>query len=157
MNYMDISYNNYANGFGVRCVLFVSGCNHDCPGCQNPETHDENAGTKFTDKQLNDILEYLKNDYVSGITFSGGDPLYPNNIEEVTNISNIIKEKFPNKSQWLYTGFTFDAVKDKDVIKNLDVIVTERYDRNLRKIKWAGSSNQHVYKLNNGCIVEDLR
>ncbi len=91
------------NGDGLRVVLWVAGCNHCCRECQNPITWDPNGGLPFTEKEENEIFSELEKSYVSGITFSGGDPLHPANISAVTRLAKKIRAKYPTKTIWLYT------------------------------------------------------
>ena len=92
------------NGDGLRVVLWVAGCNHCCRECQNPITWDPNGGLPFTEAEEAEIFTELDKDYIGGITFSGGDPLHPSNISTVTAFAKKIREKYPNKTIWLYTG-----------------------------------------------------
>lgn len=144
MNYHKIEKFSISNGTGVRCVLWCSGCSLNCYGCHNPETHDPNSGQLWTEESEKELFEALNHDYISGITFSGGHCLEPYNIETITELSKKIKEQFPKKTQWLYTGWTWDKVKDLEIMKYLDVVVDGPYIDNLRDItlKWMGSSNQ---------------
>ena len=150
MNYHKIDYDNMLNGEGLRAVLFVSGCTHHCHNCQNPQTWDKKSGKEFTKSVKNELIEYLKNDYVSGITFSGGDPLYIHNIREVSSLCEYIKTKLKDKNIWLYTGYTIEKILNdkllKATIKYVDVLVDGRYEEALadRNYKWAGSTNQRI-------------
>ncbi|MBE5746223.1 MAG: anaerobic ribonucleoside-triphosphate reductase activating protein [Clostridiales bacterium] len=158
MNYHNITKDDMLNGDGLRVVLWVAGCSHHCKGCQNPITWNEKSGLYFDEKAKCEIFDLLEKDYISGITFSGGDPLMPCNREVVGNLIKEITVKFPNKNIWLYTGFTFDEVKDLDFIKFVDVLVDGRFEENLKdeKLLWKGSSNQRVIdvkkSLNNNTI-----
>ena len=146
MNYHNITTEDMLNGDGLRTVLWVAGCNHHCPFCQNPETHNPRSGIEFDNAAYKEILEYLSKSWISGITLSGGDPLYEGNRETITALVKDIKEKFPNKTVWCYTGFTFEEVKDLEVMQYIDVLVDGRYVEELRDLKlwWRGSSNQRV-------------
>ena len=146
MNYEYISKQDMLNGDGIRVVLWVSGCSLNCKNCQNPETHDPNTGTLWTQESEQELFESLDKDYISGITFSGGHPLEHYNIDTITELSKKIKQKFPNKSQWLYTGYLWENIKDLEIMKYLDVIVDGPYIDELRDIslKWRGSLNQRV-------------
>ncbi len=99
------------NGDGLRVVLWVAGCEHHCPNCQNPVTWDINGGLEFDEAAKKEILMNLKN-YVSGITFSGGDPLHTQNRKDAGALIEEIKEKFPNKTIWIYSGYDWQEVKD---------------------------------------------
>lgn len=149
MNYCGIEFSSLKNGEGVNVVLFVSSCDHHCPGCQNPQTWDPKAGEEFTEETLNILRGELKKDYMTGICFSGGDPLHPNNYNKICEISRKLREEFPGKTQWLYTGYSqkFVSKERPKILETLDVIVTEKYDKNLPGDKWVGSNNQKVIYL----------
>lgn len=98
------------NGSGIRVTLWVAGCTHHCKNCQNPITWNSDGGIIFDDKAMNEILEALNHDYISGLTLSGGDPLYPNNRNEILNICKVVKQNFPQKNIWMYTGYTFEEI-----------------------------------------------
>ena len=98
MNYLEIDRCSINNGIGIRCVLFVSGCEHKCLGCQNKSSWDKSSGKPFTEQTMNYIIEYLKNDYVDGLTLSGGDPLALYNREEVFKIAKKVREVNDNKN-----------------------------------------------------------
>ena len=149
MNYHNITKEDVLNGEGVRVVLWVSGCPHHCKGCHNPETWPLNSGIEFDEEAREELFEALNRPYISGITFSGGDPLHPQNREEITKLSRFIKEKFPTKNQWLYTGYLYSDIKDLEIMKSLDVIVTGEYQEQNRSpnLPWVGSHNQRVIRI----------
>ena len=136
------------NGVGLRTVLWVSGCEHKCKGCQNPCTWDPNSGEDFTSEKKELLYKYLDNKYIKGITFSGGDPLHPNNRGEVGKLILDIKANYPSKDIWLYTGYTWEEVKELnlDYLRYIDVLVDGRFILNKRNVnlRWCGSSNQRV-------------
>lgn len=105
MRYHNITKDDMLNGDGLRVVLWVSGCAHCCKDCQNPITWDANSGLLFDGAAKAEIFEQLDKDYISGITFSGGDPLHIKNIMDVTELAAEIKEKYPDKTIWLYRFF----------------------------------------------------
>lgn len=146
MKYHDITHDDMKNGDGLRVVLWVSGCSHNCKNCHNPITHDPNSGLDFDDKAKVEIFDQLGKDYISGLTLSGGDPLYPDNRETVTALIKEVKEKFPQKNIWLYTGYTWEEIKDLPLIPYIDILVDGKYIENKsdRNIKWRGSKNQKV-------------
>lgn len=146
MNYITITEQDMLNGDGIRVVLWVSGCELHCKNCHNPETWDEESGQLFTNQTLLELEKTINHDYISGITFSGGHPLEDYNIYEITYISKYLKEKYPSKTQWLYTGYVWDQVKNLEIMQYLDVLVDGSYMDELRDIslKWRGSSNQRV-------------
>ena len=111
------------NGDGLRVVLWVAGCNHCCRECQNPITWDPNGGLPFTEAEEAEIFTELDKDYIGGITFSGGDPLHPSNISTVTAFAKKIREKYPNKTIWLYTGSLWEEICNEEIVQYLDVCV----------------------------------
>lgn len=150
MNYSGIEWESLKNGYGCRVVLFVSGCEHHCNNCQNPETWNPSNGAHFSDSVRESLIGKLGEPYIDGITYSGGDPLYKSNYNEVLKLAEDIRKKFPNKTQWLYTGYSTKEVWSgyRDILQYLDVIVTEKYEYSLPRMHWAGSSNQYVIDLN---------
>lgn len=146
MRYHNITKDDMLNGDGLRVVLWVAGCSHCCKECQNPITWDPNGGLEFDEAAKEEIFAELKKDYISGITFSGGDPLHINNAFDVTELAREIKERFPDKTIWLYTGAQWKEIKHMKILQYLDVLVdgefqVEKKDVNLH---WVGSSNQKV-------------
>ena len=156
MNYHEIYKDNMLNGEGLRVVLWVAGCNHNCPKCQNPFTHDPNGGLPFDDSAKQEIFDQLDKDYISGITLSGGDPLYPSNRPEIESLMKEIKEKYPTKNIWMYTGYTYEQIKDLPLMKYVDVLCDGPFIDELcyvshplqKQILWVGSNNQRVIHLN---------
>ncbi len=146
MRFHNITKDDMLNGDGLRVVLWVAGCSHYCRGCQNPITWDPAGGVEFTEDSRREIFELLDKPYISGITFSGGDPLYSGNEKEVTLLAREIREKYPQKTIWLYTGARWEEIRDKEIIPWLDVVVDGEYVEELRdtKLFWRGSSNQRV-------------
>lgn len=134
------------NGEGLRVVLWVSGCEHHCPNCQNPITWDPNDGLLFDDDAVHEIQSLLSKSYISGLTLSGGDPLFPNNRNDIKDFIVYIKNQFPNNTIWMYTGYKWSEIKDLPVMKYIDVIVDGKYIESLRDVNlpWRGSSNQRV-------------
>lgn len=149
MRYHNITKDDMLNGDGLRVVLWVAGCSHNCEECQNPITWDPQGGIPFTEKEKAEIFEELGKSYVSGITFSGGDPLNGANEPEVVELAREIREKFPEKTIWLYTGFTWEYVKRREIARYLDVLVDGRYVKALRdpQLHWRGSANQKVIEV----------
>lgn len=149
MNYHNITHNDMLNGEGIRVILWVAGCNHHCINCHNPETHDPESGIEFDVKAKNEIFEELEKDYISGITFTGGDPLHPNNRKDVGLLCYEIKQKFIDKTIWLYTGYNFEEISYLPLISYIDVLVDGKFDQHLENINypWAGSTNQRVIDI----------
>ena len=146
MRYHNITKDDMLNGDGLRVVLWVAGCNHCCKGCQNPVTWDAAGGLPFDEAAKAEIFEQLDKNYISGITFSGGDPLHPANRVDVRNLAMEIKTKYHNKTLWLYTGFTWEEIAEYPVMQYLDVVVEGPFILERRDVKllWKGSDNQRV-------------
>ena len=159
MRYHNITKDDMLNGDGLRVVLWVAGCSHGCRECQNPITWDPNGGLPFTDSERAEIFAELDKDYISGITFSGGDPLHPSNIAEVTALAREIREKYPDKTIWLYTGYEWEEICHLSFLSNIDVIVDGKFkieekDNNLH---WKGSANQRVIDVKASLRAGEVR
>lgn len=146
MRYHDITKDDMLNGDGLRVVLWVAGCAHCCKECQNPLTWDPDGGLLFDEAARQEIFDQLEKDYISGITFSGGDPLHPANSLEVKELMEKIREKYPTKTIWLYTGGEWEAICHLPLMQYVDVCVDGEFVNELKdaKLKWKGSSNQRV-------------
>lgn len=146
MRYHNITTDDMLNGDGLRTVLWVAGCPHRCQGCHNPITWDIDGGIPFDEAAEAELFEKLSADYISGITFSGGDPLHPQNREEVTRLAKRVRAEYPQKTIWLYTGYTWEEISDLEVVALCDVLVDGRFEKGLfdAKLHWKGSSNQRV-------------
>lgn len=149
MNYHNITKEDMLNGDGLRVVLWVAGCNHQCKGCHNPITWDENGGLPFDKEAEDELFEALDKPHIDGITFSGGDPLFPANRSEVLRLVKKTREKFPQKTIWLYTGYKWDDVKDLGGIELVDVLVDGEFVEELKdnNLHWVGSANQRVLNV----------
>lgn len=157
------------NGDGLRVVLWLSGCSHNCYKCQNPQTHDPNSGILFDEKAEEELFRELSKDYISGLTLTGGDPLHENNLDGVLKIVNRFRHLMPQKTIWLYTGYEWEHIFDQGyhyhpltveklsigrwrrqkIVKQCDVLIDGRYIDSLRDVllKWKGSSNQRVINV----------
>lgn len=146
MNYHNITTEDLLNGDGLRTVLWVAGCSHHCPFCQNPETHDPDGGILFDNDAYKELVEDLSQPYIGGLTLSGGDPLYVGNRETLTELVKDIKEQFPNKTVWCYTGFLYEEVCDLEIMNYIDVLVDGKFIQALNDntLHWVGSSNQRI-------------
>lgn len=145
MRYHNITKVDMLNGPGIRVVLWVSGCEHQCKHCHNPFTWDPEKGLIFDTKAKIELFEALDKDYITGITFSGGDPLYPNNRTTICSLIEEIREKFGNsKSIWLYTGYLYEDIKF--LVRKVDIVVDGEFIYELRdkQYPWAGSTNQRI-------------
>ena len=164
MNYHLIKYDDMNNGEGLRITLFVSSCEHRCKNCHNPQTWDAKSGKLFDSFALNEIYSQLSKDYISGLTLSGGDPLNKTNLKDIYSLCCSIKEHFPNKTIWLYTGYTYEEILQDEnklkILKLCDVLVDGKYVEELSDVnyKWAGSLNQKVVNiqksLSEGRVIE---
>ena len=147
MRYNKIRKMDISNGPGVRVSIFMQGCNFNCKNCFNPETHDFNGGKEFTDETINRVLELCENKNVEGLSVLGGETMNPQNIEGTTKLVKAFKEKFPEKSVWAWSGYTYENyLKDKEVLKYLDVVVDGQFVEEEKNptLEWKGSSNQRV-------------
>ena len=147
MKYNKIRKMDIANGPGVRVSVFFQGCSFHCKGCFNQETWDFLGGKEFGEEEINTILDLAKEDYITGLSILGGEPMHPNNIEGTTKLAKLFKEKYPNKTIWAWSGFLFDDyVKNQEVSKYIDVLVEGQFIEELKNptLKWRGSSNQRV-------------
>ena len=147
MRYNKIRKMDISNGPGVRMSIFMQGCSFNCKNCFNKETHDFCGGKEFDDSTIERVLELCDNENIEGLSILGGEPMHPTNIEGTTKLAKAFKEKYPNKTVWSWSGYTFDNdLKDKEVVKYLDVLVDGQYKDELSNptLKWRGSENQRV-------------
>lgn len=146
MRYHNITKEDMLNGDGLRVVLWVAGCSHCCKECQNPITWDPDGGLPFDDTVKEEIFEQLDKPYISGITFSGGDPLHSANRMEVRGLMSEIKAKYPDKTIWLYTGDVWENVFHYPMMQYVDVLVDGEFEIALKdtRLLWKGSRNQRV-------------
>ena len=156
MNYADIKQYDVANGPGVRVSLFVSGCTHRCKGCFNEVAWDFNYGEPFTQKTIDTILEMLAPDHIQGLTLLGGEPFDPRNQQDIVELLRQVKEQFPQKTVWTFTGYVFDAdilpwcSDPKSITKSylsyLDVLVDGPFveTRKNLSLRFRGSDNQRI-------------
>ena len=156
MNYAVIKKNDIANGPGVRVSLFVSGCRHHCRNCFNREAWDFSYGSPFTEKTEEEILSALDHSYVTGLSLLGGEPFEPENQEPLLHLVRSVRERFPEKTIWCYSGFTFEkdlltgSVGNPETVRSLltslDVLVDGRFVEELKDpaLLFRGSSNQNI-------------
>lgn len=158
MRYHNITKDDMLNGDGLRVVLWVSGCEHACPECQNPVTWDIDGGLPFDDSAKQEIFDELDKPYISGITFSGGDPLHTRNREDTGNLISEIRSKYPNKTIWVYTGYEWQDIKDLPFMDKIDVLVDGRFEIALKDVNlpWKGSSNQKVIDVKKSLELEKI-
>ena len=146
MRYHNITKDDMLNGDGLRVVLWVAGCSHCCEQCQNPSTWDPNGGLLFDEEAKKELFEALDKKYIDGVTFSGGDPMHISNYADIKNLAMEIKEKYPDKTIWMYTGDSWEEHCDEAIMNYIDVLVDGEFHIAERDVKllWKGSSNQRV-------------
>lgn len=148
MRYNKIRKMDISDGPGVRVSIFMQGCTFKCKNCFNPETHDFKGGTEFTDETIDKVLSLAKPDHIKGLSVLGGEPMHPVNIDGTMKLVKAFKEKYPNKSVWVWSGFLYDDImeRNKEIFDYIDVLVDGQYDDSLHDptLKWKGSSNQRV-------------
>ena len=154
MNYADIKRYDVANGPGVRVSVFVSGCTHRCPGCYNEEAWDFNFGKPFTQETIDYIIDLLKPDFYKGITFLGGEPLEHVNQQGLLPLARKIREVYPEKSIWCFTGYDFEKdvlgrminewPETKELLSYIDVLVDGEFIEAQKDLSlvFKGSANQ---------------
>ena len=161
MNYGLIKKTDIADGVGVRVSLFVSGCTHHCKGCFNPETWNFEYGKPFTRETEDEIIEALKPGFVKGLTLLGGEPLEPQNQTVLLPFLEKVKEIYPDKNIWCYTGYTLEkdllfGAKSRArceatdaLLKFIDVLVDGEFQIEKKdiRLKFRGSSNQRILDL----------
>jgi anaerobic ribonucleoside-triphosphate reductase activating protein len=170
LNYANIKYFDIANGVGVRTSLFVSGCTHHCENCFNSIAWDFNYGNPFTEEVINKIINSCEPYYIAGLSLLGGEPMEVVNQKALLPLVKKFKEKFPNKTIWCYSGYTFEELTDEsnerchsniteELLSYIDVLVDGKFVQELKDItlKFRGSSNQRLIDLNrtmaNGKII----
>lgn len=152
MNYAQIRQYDVANGPGIRCTFFVTGCSLNCKNCFNKEYQDSNFGEKWTDTQTNQVIDYLNQEEIDGLTILGGEPF--ESCDDLIEIVGKIREN-TNKSIWIFSGYTYETLSQKQNCKKLldmcDVLVDGRFVEELKdlRLKFRGSSNQRLIDLNN--------
>ena len=160
MYYGTIKKFDIANGEGVRVTLFVSGCRNHCKNCFQPQTWDFDYGEPFTENTQEQILEWLEPSYVNGLTLLGGEPFEPENQRALVPFLRRVRERYPQKTIWSFSGFTLEELKDEncrgrcevtdEMLSLLDVLVDGRFVEELKNIslRFRGSSNQRLIDMN---------
>lgn len=153
MKYINITHPDINNGTGCRVTLWIPGCTHNCPGCHNAWTANYDIGKEFDNDAKELIYKELSKPYIDGLTISGGDPLDQNlgTLSDLKEFLVTIKDKFPSKTIWLYTGYYLDDLNDwqLEVVDLCDVIVDGPFIKRLAdgSLAFRGSSNQKIIKL----------
>ena len=159
MHYSTIKDCDIANGIGVRITLFVSGCTNHCKNCFQPQTWDFDFGEPFTEETEEKLLEMLKPDYINGLTLLGGEPMEPQNQRALVPFLKRVREAYPNKNIWCFTGFTYEVLKTDgshprcevtdEMLSLIDVLVDGRYVDELMDLtlQFRGSSNHRLIDM----------
>lgn len=159
MHYSTIKDCDIANGIGVRITLFVSGCTNHCKNCFQQQTWDFDFGEPFTEETEEKLLEMLKPDYINGLTLLGGEPMEPQNQRALVPFLKRVREAYPNKNIWCFTGFTYEVLKTDgshprcevtdEMLSLIDVLVDGRYVDELKDLtlQFRGSSNQRLIDM----------
>ena len=161
MNFHRIYKNDMVNGEGVRTTLFVSGCDHGCKGCYNKSTWNPNNGEAFTPDTITEILDSLEPDHISGLSLTGGDPLYHGNLAKISLLIDHVRRRFGNtKNIWMWTGYTLDEIKEqpggdgvmrRNIVRNVDVLIDGKFEQDKFEhgLPFRGSTNQIIHRFTN--------
>jgi len=149
MNYAEIKKVDIANGPGVRVSLFVSGCRNHCKGCFNPETWDFDYGRPFTRETEDEIIEALRPSWIQGLSILGGEPTEEENAAVLIPFLKRVRAVLPDKDIWLYSGYTYEALRDKEILTLADVLVDGPFLLELKDagLAFRGSRNQRIIDL----------
>ena len=155
MKYAKIKKTDVANGPGVRVSIFVSGCHHHCEGCFNSEAWDFNYGNNFTEDTIQEIIEAMNHDYITGLSLLGGEPFELINQKGLLPLLKKVKEVYPEKTIWAYSGYLYDELKEmdypetKEILSLIDVLVDGKFVESLKdpNLYFRGSSNQRVIDM----------
>lgn len=168
MNYANIKFNDIANGEGVRVSLFVSGCTHHCKNCFNKVAWDFNYGNEFTSEVEDKILSALAPDHINGLTLLGGEPMEPANQKALLGFVKRVKQTYPNKSIWCYSGYLFDKELlspsraycpfTRELLSYIDILVDGKFVEELKDVslRFKGSSNQRVIDVQKSLISNSV-
>lgn len=162
MNISKIKRNNISNGVGIRTSLFVTGCSHACHNCFNKEIWSKNAGEPFTDDHKRLILQSLTPSHIAGLSLLGGEPMMSYNAPELTALCKEVRELYPDKDIWVYSGFTYEQIITDPVklelLKQCDVLVDGKFEQELYspKLRFRGSANQRVIDVQKTLETGDI-
>ena len=146
MNYGGIKKTDIANGLGVRVSLFVSGCRNHCKGCFQPETWDFSYGKPYKLETEEEIIEALRPSWIQGLSILGGEPMEPENEQALLPLLKRVRKECPNKDIWIYSGYVYEELRSRELLRYVDVLVDGRYEEKLRdpSLAFRGSSNQRI-------------
>lgn len=152
-NIIGIDPESVSDGPGVRFTIFFSGCLHRCPGCHNPDAQDFNAGVEFSDSMQEAVIDHIARcPIISGVTLSGGDPMF--SAGDALRFVRLLREKLPCSNIWLYTGFTYEEIIESggdraDLLELCDVLVDGRFEQDKLdlSLSYRGSTNQRMIDL----------
>ena len=166
MNISTIKVCNTSNGVGVRTSIFVTGCRHACKGCFNREIWSKNSGEPYTDEHKSRILSSLQPRHIAGLSLLGGEPMEHYNVPELIELCKEVRELYPNKDIWVYSGYTYEQITQDELqlelLKLCDVLVDGKYEEELYSplLRFKGSSNQRIIdvqqSLKEGQIISYL-
>ena len=157
MNYSNIDFMSIVDGKGCRVSLFVSGCRNHCKGCFNPETWNFNYGKEFTKEVADEVIKSLEPSWINGLTILGGEPFEPENQRDLVGFVKRVRNTYPHKTIWMYSGYLLDkdiypddgkvhTEVSREIIENIDVLVDGKFIEELKNLslKFRGSSNQRI-------------
>ena len=149
MRYNKIRKMDISNGPGIRTSIFMQGCTFHCKNCFNPETYDFDKGEELTDDVIDKLLKLSEPEYIKGLSILGGEPLHPRNALGTLDLVKKFKEKYPNKTVWVWTGFLYEKVNKLYDLSNIDVLIDGQFKEELHDptLKYRGSSNQRVIDI----------
>lgn len=155
MRYASIRDMDISNGNGIGVALFTQGCHFHCKNCFNKSTWDFDGGKEFTKETCDKFMKLVNRPFIKRVSILGGEPLAKENVDDVCNILKQIK----NKTIWVYTGYTFETVKNYDIMKYIDYLVDGQYVDELRDLtlEFRGSSNQNIWKKINNVWVNTTK
>lgn len=162
MNYHNIEKYSTLNGEGIRNILWVSGCPHACPKCHNPQTWNPHNGITYDEMAHQELVTSLKDEFVDGLTLSGGECLAPYNVESIYNIVKELKEIYPHLNIWIYSGYLFEQIlaneKQRQVLSMCDVLVDGKFEiaKFDKSLEWRGSSNQRVIDIKKSLELDEI-
>ena len=150
--YADIDKCEIVNGKYVGVSVYFQGCEFHCEGCFNPSTWNFNDGDEWNEDVQNKVLELCDREYIHRLSILGGEPAHPLNNETVVNLMKAFKERFPKKKIWMWTGYLFENIPNKELLQYADYIVDGQFqlDKKDLRLKFRGSSNQRIWEKRNG-------